>query len=185
MVDLALLQSISYIVGALGVGVAAFYYIFILRINVKTQQLTLKAQEQTLETRQTQLMMNLYQVQMTFDAQKSWTDTFNREWTSYEDFIEKYGQKNNPEAHIRRVIVLSFYESIGFLLKNHLINPNYAYELNRTGIIRMWEKYADLHKEMRVKLNDPEYAANFEYAYNEMMKLRKDKGLTSTMSKYF
>ncbi len=37
--------------------VAAVYYMFTLRINMKTQQLALKAQEQNLETRQAELFM--------------------------------------------------------------------------------------------------------------------------------
>ncbi len=42
------------------VTVAAVYYMFTLRINMKTQQLALKAQEQNLETRQAQLFMGIY-----------------------------------------------------------------------------------------------------------------------------
>jgi hypothetical protein len=59
MVDLALLQSVSYIAGASGVCVAAIFYVLNLRISQKNQELMLqsqeqsaKAQQQTLETRQ-------------------------------------------------------------------------------------------------------------------------------------
>jgi flagellar biogenesis protein FliO len=48
MVDLALLQSISYMAGALGVCVAAIYYV----MKLRTKQTNLKT---TLETRQMQL----------------------------------------------------------------------------------------------------------------------------------
>jgi len=57
MVDLALLQSVSYIAGCVGVFIAAFFYVLNLRISQKSQQLMLKAQQQTLETRQFQLLM--------------------------------------------------------------------------------------------------------------------------------
>jgi len=57
MVDLALLQSVSYIAGYVGVFIAAFFYVLNLRISQKSQQLMLKAQQQTLETRQFQLLM--------------------------------------------------------------------------------------------------------------------------------
>jgi hypothetical protein len=39
LVDLALLQSVSYIAGALGVCIAAFYYVLNLRNTRKTQEL--------------------------------------------------------------------------------------------------------------------------------------------------
>ncbi len=38
MVDLALLQSVSYIAGALGVCVAAFYYVMMLREQRQTRR---------------------------------------------------------------------------------------------------------------------------------------------------
>jgi uncharacterized membrane-anchored protein YhcB (DUF1043 family) len=44
---------------ALVVGIA--YYLFIMRNSQRNQELTLKAQEQALETRQTQLFMQIYQ----------------------------------------------------------------------------------------------------------------------------
>jgi hypothetical protein len=47
MVDLVVLQSLSYIAGALGVCVAAVYYVMNLRISQKNQELTLKALEQS------------------------------------------------------------------------------------------------------------------------------------------
>jgi hypothetical protein len=53
LVDLALLQSVSYIAGALGVCVAAAYYVY----NMRTNQKTMKT---TLETRQAQLLMQIY-----------------------------------------------------------------------------------------------------------------------------
>ncbi|MCX6654296.1 MAG: hypothetical protein NTY03_04145, partial [Candidatus Bathyarchaeota archaeon] len=65
MVDLALLQSISYMAGALGVCVAAIFYVLNLRIsqknqeiNQRNQELSLKNQQQTLETRQAQMFLN-------------------------------------------------------------------------------------------------------------------------------
>ena len=74
MVDLALLQSVSYIAGALGVCVAAAYYVMNLRItqknqelSLKTQEIALKAQQQSLETRQAQLFMGIYNTAMSRD----------------------------------------------------------------------------------------------------------------------
>jgi hypothetical protein len=51
MVDLGEIQAAYYMVAATGVLVAAGYYIFTLRINMRTQELALKAQQQNLETR--------------------------------------------------------------------------------------------------------------------------------------
>jgi hypothetical protein len=64
MVELATLQAVSYIIGSLGVFVAAVYYVLNIQNNsrnqeiaMRNQELMLKAQQQTLETRQAQLFM--------------------------------------------------------------------------------------------------------------------------------
>jgi hypothetical protein len=48
-------QTVGVLATAASVTVAAVYYIFTLRINMKTQELALKNQQQTLETRQAQM----------------------------------------------------------------------------------------------------------------------------------
>ena len=72
MVDV---QTIGVLVTAASVSVAAIYYAFTLRINMRNQELMLKAQEtstrtqelalktqqQNLETRQAQLLIGIYQ----------------------------------------------------------------------------------------------------------------------------
>jgi endonuclease IV len=52
-------QTVGVLVTAASLTVAAIYYIFTLRINMKTQQ-------QTLETRQSQFLMHLFDKMMTY-----------------------------------------------------------------------------------------------------------------------
>jgi hypothetical protein len=52
-------QTIGVLVTAASVTVAAIYYIFTLRINMKTQEFTLKARQQNLETRQARTSIRL------------------------------------------------------------------------------------------------------------------------------
>jgi hypothetical protein len=96
MVELATLQAVSYIMGSLGVFVAAIYYVYNMRISQKNQELALKAQEQTLETRQAQLLMNLYQFESSEEAQRNYCELMNMKWTDYDDLEQKYGSDNNP-----------------------------------------------------------------------------------------
>jgi hypothetical protein len=86
MVDLSLLQSVSYIAGALGVCVAAVYYVINLRISqknqeisMKNQELILKTQEQTLETRQFQLLMQLTEFITTKEGMKNYLEFVHME----------------------------------------------------------------------------------------------------------
>ena len=73
MVDLALLQSVSYIAGALGVGVAAIYYVMTLRV-------TQRSMKNTLETRQIQMFMNIYSQFWGREFQRQWNDMMNWEY---------------------------------------------------------------------------------------------------------
>jgi hypothetical protein len=50
MVDLVVLQSVSYIAGATGVAIAAVFYVLNLRINQKNQEISQRNMKQTLET---------------------------------------------------------------------------------------------------------------------------------------
>ena len=56
MLELATLQAVSYIVGSLGVFVAAVYFVLNIQNCRRSHELMLKAQ-QTLKTRQTHTVM--------------------------------------------------------------------------------------------------------------------------------
>jgi hypothetical protein len=52
-------QTIGVLMTAASVTVAAVYYMFTLRMNMRTQELALKAQQQNLETRRIGLVDNI------------------------------------------------------------------------------------------------------------------------------
>jgi len=108
LVDLEVLRSISYVAAAIGVCIAAGYYILNLRYtqrNMKTQLENMKA---TLETRQAQLFMQSYD---NYNKDEFWNHYLNvmyhQEWTNGDDFWNKYGP-TNPEANASRTVVLAF-----------------------------------------------------------------------------
>jgi uncharacterized protein HemX len=57
MLELATLQAVSYILGSLGVFVAAVYYVLNIQNSRRSHELMLKAQQQTLKTIQTHTVM--------------------------------------------------------------------------------------------------------------------------------
>jgi len=82
MVDVVLLQSASYVAAAIGVCVAAFYYVMTLR----SQQRNMKA---TLQTREAQLFMMLYNKTSSEEFTKHLLNIDSMEWSSYDDFKAK------------------------------------------------------------------------------------------------
>ena len=155
------------IVTAASVTVAAIYYIFTLRINMRTQQLALKAQEQNLETRQAQLFQSVYskfsarEVLQDFNAITLWS------WRDYDDFMEKYGP-NHPEHYVGFWELANFYEGIGVYLKRGLLDAGMIDDFLSGPIRIFWEKLRPIILEHRKRENWPTYGEWIEYLYNEI-----------------
>jgi hypothetical protein len=165
---LSTLQTVSLMVGV-------FYYIFIMRNSQKTRELSLKAQEQALETRQTQLLMQIYQELNSEETQKSWAELVNQEIIDYEDYIQKYDSSVNPNHYAKRVHIWYSFNTIGELLRQGLIDPDLLQRwLQGPWVIVMWEKWESIIRETRVR-GRPNLWAGFEYLYNEMKRIRDSR----------
>jgi hypothetical protein len=153
LVDLALLQSVSYIVGALGVGVAAVYYV----LNMKT----------TLQTRQAQLFMQIYSKW----SEEDWAarhivlgSTFSG---SYDDF--KKNVLENPEEMKKFQSLMRFYEGLGVLVKENLIHIRLVALTMAGDTIRYWDQTKPMVMQMRSDLKYPRLQSETEFLYNRLI----------------
>jgi hypothetical protein len=121
---------------ALVVGIA--YYLFIMRNSQRNQELTLKAQEQALETRQTQLFMQIYQDMSSPEHYLRSNELLAMEWEDWDDYIRKYGLENNPEAYALRHSMWYRLNGVGLLVKAGLIDVDRVYDLMSGTIFRQW-----------------------------------------------
>jgi hypothetical protein len=140
MADLALLQSVSYIAGALGVCVAAFYYVTNLRLTQRNQELSLKSQQQTLETRQIQIFTQFYDrfftnMEAFFELLNQWS------WKDLDDFWQKYGPESNPIEWSKLRRVFSPWEQMGVLVHEGVVDPKYIYYWAGPQPADLWEKF--------------------------------------------
>ena len=168
MVDLALLQSVSYIAGALGVCIAAIFYVLNLRISQRNQELTLKAQQQTLETRQAQLFMPIYSTFYSDWWHEAYRSFMDAKFDGYDDYMAKYGFQANPDANVLHLRVETYLEGIGVLVKRGLIDPSFVDDLMSSGITNFWEKIGPVILEHRVRMNHPQRGEWVEYLYNQV-----------------
>ena len=159
MVELVVLQSISYMAGALGVCVAAVYYV----MNLRVQQTNMK---QTLETRQAQLFMQIFARQYDIEQRKSDLLLQKIEYNDVDDFVDKYGPENNPEAALRFRASAAYYEGIGVLVKRNLIDPAMVDDLMSGRIIDFWETSRKYAFGVRERTGDYEAFEFSEYLYN-------------------
>jgi hypothetical protein len=180
MVDLAEIQAAYYMVAATGVLVAAAYYVMNLRITQRNQELTLKAleqsakaQQQTLESRQAQMFMNIY------DQTKSneFTTAYNKvvndtKWSTIEEYQAHW--VNDPEFKQMTNTLGIFFEGIGVLVKEGMLDIRWI-ALLICGMTRSyWEKYQPIIEDGRRLWGYRRWWSESEYLYNELIRYVKE-----------
>lgn len=152
--------TISLVISGVSVSVAAIYYILTIRTTLKNRQTTL-------ETRQAQFFIQLFDNFHQTEFFDKFTDIVSWKWKDYDDFMEKYGPRENPKAFNSMGSVAAFFEGIGVLVHRNLIDVNLVAELMSRHIFMFWEIIGPISKEMRRSLQLP-IDVWIEYLYNEI-----------------
>jgi len=156
MVDLAEIQTAYYMVAATGVFIAAVYYV----LHMRT----------TLQTRQAQLFMQIYEKSTEKDFMKDLMDIWDEwKWTDYEDFEKKYVVDRDNNAKFWAVS--DYFEGIGVLVKRKLIDSELVDDMMSSGIIRFWEKTGLVMEELRVRHHFPQLNEHVEFLYYEVKRI--------------
>jgi hypothetical protein len=159
MVDLALLQSISYIAGALGVCVAAVYYV----INLRT----------TLHTRRISMAQNIVATTTDVETMKRYFTLLSYEWSDYDDFEKKYGSENNLESAAIRYAIWDRYNAIGAMVRKGIVRVEDVIDAGAIGITWQWAKYKPIIEESRRRYNGKNWMRDFEFLAVESLKYIK------------
>lgn len=158
------IQTIALVVGIV-------YYLTIMRNAQKTRELTLKSQEQSTETRQTQLFMHIYSQWYSTDFWKNWETVMEIDYTDYDDANEKW----SPETRRSARSLFVFFEGIGVLVNRGLIEPSLIDDLMSAMVISFWDKWRDYYIEYRVRRNAPMVAEWIEYLYNTIKPIMEEQ----------
>ena len=161
------LQTLLTYLTLISVPVGVFYHIMTLRNTRKNQQMQL-------ETRQAQLFSQ-YHLRFHEDYPKYSDILMNWEYEDLDDFTEKYGRAQNPEAYDDWLKLTTFLEGLGVLVKRQLTSTELVSDLMSGFIVRFWEKYKPYTMEMRVKLDWPNAWEHIEYLYDEIEPLYRLK----------
>ena len=157
LVDVGLLQSLSYVAAAIGVFTAAAYYM----MNLRNQN----------RTRQAQLFMQVHARWGDRAFIKGFYDIWNIwEWKDLDDFWAKYGQRSNEEAFFTMIEVVWYFEGVGQLLREGLIDIKLVEAMYSDRVIKLWEKGYPITMGLRELNRNPDYYGNFEYLYKELKK---------------
>ena len=168
MVDLAEIQAAYYMVAATGVLVAAIYYVYNMRTSQRNSTLAIKTQEQTLETRQTQLFMPIYSTFYSEWWHRAYESFMDASFKDYDDYEAKYGFQANPDAYLLHSRVETYLEGIGVLVKRGLIDPSFVDDLMSSAVVSFWEKFRPYFLEHRVRMNHPQAGEYVEYLYDQV-----------------
>jgi hypothetical protein len=179
MIELATLQMVSYIMGSLGVFIAAIYYV----INLRAQQNNMKT---SLDTRQAQLFMQILNQFNTPERQKVHVEILSWEWKDPEDFVERIWSDKEKQAKFMYFGWLL--EGVGILLYKNLIGIELIDDLISAVVISYWEKYRSIEVFFRERYNMPQNGEWTEYLYDEIVKVMTSQhpelaGKTSTVWK--
>jgi len=187
MVGFEEIQAVYYMVAATGVLVAAVFYILNLRISQRNQEISLKnqelmlkaqeqsakAQQQTLETRQAQMFLNIYDQTRSSEFltafNKIVVETAFRTWSDYRKLWQ-----NDEQFRLNDNVLEMFYEGLGVLVKEGLLEVRMV-ALLFCGMTRMfWEKYQPILEEGRASMGHFRWFSETEYLYNELIKYLKE-----------
>lgn len=152
-----------------GILVGIFYYIMTIRTNQRNQDIAIRNQELTLETRQAQLFMNIFNTFASKEYQKDKEQMMAVwEWKDYTDFFAKYGPDVNPDDHAVWDMNLQWMEGVGVLVRRGLIDPELVYDIMYGSIISFWEKHETIIQGLREQSQLPNLLDDLEYIYNQM-----------------
>ncbi len=100
-------------------------------------------------------------------------------WNDYDEFMEKYGSKTNPKAWRSIGSVAGYFEGIGLLVNEKLLDISLVEKLLSTHLIYFWEKFEFLSIRLRRDFNNPLLDEWKEYLYTEIKKRESKRKKTS------
>ena len=162
MVDLVVLQSLSYTAGAISVVLGVVYYVFNIR-------------EQTLNRRVT-LTNSLLEAFSSREGYRLMQELFSMKWSDFDDFLRKYDSSVNPDNLALRASVFTRCEILGRQHRSGLIDIDTLFSVCNTNITQLWVKFKPIIEEYRRRgvYSKIEYE-NFEYLAVELRKLMEKR----------
>jgi hypothetical protein len=151
--------------GALGVCVAAIYYVMTLRVTQRNLAVTL-------ETRKLQFVLNTAQQLLSEEGFRRGGELLNMEWSDYDDFEKKYGSDFNLDNYAKRNSTNYTYNSLGYLLRENLIDAEVLYGFLEIIPTFLWSKFEDQIKESRRRYMGKDNHRDFEFLAKEMLRIK-------------
>ena len=159
MVELVVLQSISYVLGYIGVFVAGLGFAY----NTVT----------TAKNRKIALTNTLMQTMASEEGVRRQISLMNMEWTDFDDFIKKYDSRVNEENFAKRQTFILHCNYLGYLIQEGVVDIGSVYQLIGESVMDVWLRLKPiLHRYVEIGDYGKDSFENFEYLANEMIRVK-------------
>ena len=130
-------QTISIVLTGIGMIIALTYY----ALQIRNQN----------KTRQTQMFMQLYNTRYEEKNANRFWRVMRLEWEDFDDYVEKYSVLADPQEGVITDVSAEFayYDGLGILLKQNMVDRNTMYELMGLRSIMLWFKLETIVKGFR------------------------------------
>jgi hypothetical protein len=172
MIDQLTLQTIGILLTGLTVSIAAIYYTLTLRYTRRNQELTLKAQQQSLETRQISSWMELIKHTTTPEWIKRWQIvyyTYNLD--DFDTYLQKYSAATGHFDESTDIFVIGeAYNTIGNLVRTQNMPLDIFSRSHFQMVIMTWKKIETICFGLRERFPGFHLLwCDFEYLYNRVL----------------
>jgi hypothetical protein len=179
MVDLAeiglILQTISVMSAATAAVIGVRSYINSNKHSEEAKKKEQETRDRELQTRKTQLFMDLFNLMAKTEYLEKWTNINEKwSWTSFDDFMSKYGPNDAPEKWTSFLMVASEWERIGILVNHGIFDIDMLYDQWGGFYTDYWEKIEPVIVEWNVRHRGGflEYAEDLYYLFKETHRTR-------------
>ena len=160
MVDLVLLQSVSYTAGAISVVLGVIYY----AINLR----------ETNRNRRVALTNTLMQTFTSEEGIKRYNELLSMEWVDFDDFVSKYDSTVNFDNWMKRTMVWNACEVLGHQYRTKMVDFDTVFTTCNTFVPILWTKFRPIIEEyVRRGVNPKLMYENFEYLADEINRVMR------------
>ena len=154
-------QTIGVLVTGTSVTIAAIYYAIILREQARNRRIALT---------------NSVVQQVSSEAGvRSVIEQFQMKWRDIEDFRAKYDSDVNLDNSTKRHSYWIQMDTLGYLLKNKLVEPDIIYISGGWMAMMLWVRFKPLIEELRRTEMGMDAYSYFEFLAKEMFRMKMER----------
>ena len=172
MVDLVVLQSLSYTAGAISVILGVIYYMINLRETTRNRRVT--------------LTNALIQSFVSEEVSRRWLEIMQAEWENFDDFFKRYDSTVNLDFYAKRDSFFRTFDIWGYQYMSGYLDIGTLWTVGDEAVAMTWMKYGPILEEYKARGGYTKHVfEHFEYLAYEMSKMMAMEDPTFKMPSIF